>query len=494
MLGWMLWGCAAPEVVSDHPNIIVIDIDIDTLSADRVGVLRDGRSITPTMDALAAQGTRYTSAYSQAGWTLPALTALLTGRYPAQVQAVGGRLSWRPDGARDLAGILSMYDYDTAAFFGSTVPGPMMQGVEQGFAHYAEGGRGSVGADVDRWLATAEEPFFALVHEVDLHIRDERAPRGTVHRFAPGRRGCARGGHFDVYRRIAQHRGPAEAAEHVIAHYDGLLSWYDEVLAAHLDALDARGVAERTIVVVTSDHGEDLFVHAYGDHGILYDTVLRVPLIVYDPREPAGGKVVDTPVQTIDLAPTLLSLAGLPVDTTMDGLPLDGALPDERPIFSLTNRTNASLRSQGFKLVMRDMVDERVTTQGGGLRWRPAMAASNEAVLDILDAARGETPSDQERYAAAGLQTAQQAAPTGGIRPERVAEQRMMELYELATDPSELDNVLDAHPARGAAMAEALGQWLGQREADRPRVVTDDQRSLLQDAGYWGMVAGEAEP
>ncbi len=489
-------GASSEAPPPAHPNVLVIDID--TLTASRVGQVRDGASVTPTIDALAARGTRFSHAYSQAGWTLPALTALLTGRYPMQVRPEDGHVTWRPPTARDVGGILSMYGYDTAAFFGETVPGPMMRGVLGGFARFQEGTQGARGADVDAWLANdAKEPFFAFVHEVDLHVVDFATPAEAVHRFEEGPVGCERGGHTLSYRRYAQRHGEARAAEHVIAHYDGVLNWYDGILAGHLRALEARGIADRTIVVITSDHGEDLFVHAWGDHGPLYDTVIQVPLVIVDPRE-SGGRVVEEMVQTVDVAPTLLALADVPLDAAMDGRSLaaavrGGAAPDERPVFSLTNRANASVRTGRWKLLTRDAF-EAPTTAAAGLRWTPADAASSGEVLALIDAQVASTETDAGQYAQLGPAGEHPGGPlTGGIRPEQTPERRVVELYDLAADPEELTNVLDANPAVARELATALGAWLAAREPGRRQGPPVDPalEQKLQDAGYWGLIDEE---
>ena len=109
----------ARPVAADLPNFLLIDID--TMRADRVGHTRGGQSITPILDALAAQGATFSQAYSQSAWTMPAVFSLLTGRYPLLQEVRGDTLPWWGDQVRSVADVASYYGYRTGIWWGATL-------------------------------------------------------------------------------------------------------------------------------------------------------------------------------------------------------------------------------------------------------------------------------------------------------------------------------------------------------------------------------------
>ena len=160
----------APES-SARPNFLMIDID--TLAFDHVGAIREGQPVTPVIDALGARGVRFTRAMSQSGWTLPALSSVLTGALPVPSEVEDGAVPWRPRGARDLPEILQLYGYNTAVFWGRTLPGPLSNAMSQSFG-FVSMPRGPLMTpptveEVD-WLAQGPaEPVFLYVQQIDLH-------------------------------------------------------------------------------------------------------------------------------------------------------------------------------------------------------------------------------------------------------------------------------------------------------------------------------------
>jgi len=105
------------------------------------------------------------------------------------------------------------------------------------------------------------------------------------------------------------------AQQYAIDHYDPGVAAYDIALCDLFKMLDDSGLDERTIIVLTANHGQELGEHGFFSPGLHWDTVLQVPLVILDPRRASkGGQTLDALVQTIDVAPTLLDLAGLTVD------------------------------------------------------------------------------------------------------------------------------------------------------------------------------------
>jgi len=354
----LLVACGASD--PSRPNVVIIDID--SLRADRLSAQRDGEPIAPTLAALAGQGVVFEHHIAQGGWTMPSLASLLSGRYPVALREQTSKLSWLPGGASVLPQILGDRGYHTAFYAGSTlVYSATVGGMFQDVIAPPERDDERLVTPMAQWVEhEAREPFFALLHDMDLHSADHRLPASAVCRWAADAERCAELADQQlpvVYDTLAPLVGPELAQAQVIAQYDGTLAAYDQALGALFAALERRGVRERTIVVLSSDHGEELGEHGFYGHGVLYDTVLRIPLVVADPWRDPGGRVA-TVTQTVDIAPTLLDRLGLPGAGSMDGrslLPLmDGRAAEEgqRPVFSLSDRFIASVRTADSKLWM----------------------------------------------------------------------------------------------------------------------------------------------
>ncbi len=445
------------------PNLVVIDID--TLRADRVGATREGQPITPTIDALAKRGATFTHAISQSGWTLPAVTTLLTGSSPLPI-ASPRKVPKQAPGARDLPSILAIYGYQTAVFWGSTLPGHVKGFVSSDFAtvDVTPPGQPPATNRVRDWIDHAEPPFFAWIHEVDLHTPDAMAPPyAWVQPDDPS--GAS---YTEVYRRLGEHVPDAEARVRTLARYDSNLHAYDAAIAELLEHIAARGLADSTVIVVTSDHGEDLWDHAVFDHGLLYDSTLRVPLVVADPALPKPGIVVDTEVQGMDLAPSLLTRVGIPVDARMTGqswLPLLRGEPGyvERPVFSVTEPCHASLRANGQKLILRDTRRRKD---------RPWVEAGNGVVVPVTELGSFTLPD-----CAADTTLA-------------------VEAYDLVADPDERTNLVIS---RKEALVPAVRTLLAlmvdadARLAGRPtRPLSPEEVEAVRAQGYWGLVGGDS--
>ncbi len=452
-----LGGCQqAPPAEDALPNFLLIDID--TLRADRLGNTSHGESLTPTMDSVASVGTSFANAFSQSGWTAPALASLLTGRYPRQAELVQDGVAWLDTDNRALPTILGYYGYTTAAFWGRTVAGDW-----PGYGDMFQQQFNSIPPrrelpylwQAEQWLRRGPpEPWFVFIHDLDLHIPQPSIPPQALHRYVDFHPACPGGNYNHVYRSLLPVLHAAGARAHSVGHYDGAVNYYDRLLGAFLGNPDTAAVLDGAVLVLIADHGEELFERGKVDHGSLYDTVLRIPLIVADPRLEPGGALLQDPVQTVDIAPTILDLAGLPPDLTMDGLSLAPLLRGQqkqlprRDIYSMTNMTNASVRSGDYKLVMRDYLKHP-----------------------------GRSPDHQ------------QPSPEDLGKP-------WFELYDLASDPGERHDILEEHPRLASRLEKLLEAWVQQRSADsssvNPAPLTESQRSTLQERGYWELIQPRA--
>lgn len=294
-------GCVrGPASPPERPNLVLVTLD--TVRADRLGCYGHDAASTPAMDRLAREGVLARHAVAVAPLTLPSHASLLTGLAPPR-HGVHDNADYRlPVSETTLAEHLARLGYRTAASVGAAVLSSRL-GIAQGFESYHEprvaeverpaaGGVGFLGiaergakAVTDDALASldriAREPFFLWVHYFDPHA-DYAPPEPWRSRFA-GRL------------------------------YDGEIAYTDDQLGRILDALSSRGLDDRTLVVVTSDHGESLGEHGETTHGLfVYDATIRVPWIARFPGVLPMGAHYDGLVSGIDLVPSVLSLMGLP--------------------------------------------------------------------------------------------------------------------------------------------------------------------------------------
>ncbi len=353
-----LWGAwATPEVVDRrwrHDGWDVLLISLDTLRADRLGCYGYGRPTSPNIDALAAGGVRFATAVSQSPWTRPSHRSMFSGLYPIS----RGELRSPP-----LAMMLWRAGYRTAAITGGgQIDGTF--GFHFGFENYrVEYWIHSVEVAVDWLEAGRERPDFLFLHTYEIH--DPYTHNQFTGGLSPGR---IEGSFSEALWRSLRREITDDEKAYVEALYDGGVAYTDEKLGILFASLRRRGLLDRTIVVLTSDHGEQFWEHGSWRHGTtLYDHQLLVPLILHLPSElrrqledpVVPGRVIDQQVELIDLYPTLLDLLGLELSHPVQGRSLrallaGGELPP-RPAFSesinIKRVERKALRTERFKFI-----------------------------------------------------------------------------------------------------------------------------------------------
>ena len=334
LLPTLLAACA-PRVPAQPDIVLVV---VDTLRADHLGAYGYARPTSPRLDALAARGVVFERAYSQAPWTLASFASLLTGQYPHQHRVAEdrhraahyGRIE---DETTTLAEALSAAGYSTAGFTNNIFLADEF-GFAQGFDLYDNdmGTNTRVRSADDTvklglaWLEQQEKPAFLLLHFMEPHLSyDPPADlRGT---FAPVADPPVE---IPFLGKAYSRAGPAPDTaiqEYVKALYDEEILAVDRVIGALADGVERRGWS-RTRLVVTADHGEELWDHGGFEHGhTLYGELLRVPLIAVGAGlEPARVSAV---VEHTDLFQGLLAHGGATRPDDSEGVDLWTALqPD----------------------------------------------------------------------------------------------------------------------------------------------------------------------
>jgi arylsulfatase A-like enzyme len=376
LLGWLLLvlsmvGCA--EEARPRNAVLVI---LDTLRQDRLSLYGGERSSSPAIAALAARGVVFEQAVSSSTWTLSAVSGILAGRY-VSAEVMDGRLK------QSLVEVLRDAGWQTAAF---TEGGYFSRnfGMHLGFERFRQIRRSDVAegeeiadtfAAAFDWLESREPgpPFFLVVHSYEPHMPYLRRAyaQGTA-------AGGLLDGRYGSFMLMAMIGGGYEATDEVLAYiralYDGGVLESDRYVGQLVDRLEALGLADDTLIVVTSDHGEDLGDRdppRPGTHGRkLYDEQALVPLVIADPTRSYPLARVSAQVRSIDVMPTVLDLLGVPLPSgraAEDGPSLFGRslapvmAGDERADRSAFVRVQLevepdpvellALRSEGWKLI-----------------------------------------------------------------------------------------------------------------------------------------------
>jgi choline-sulfatase len=408
---------------SDAVNVLLITLD--TTRADALGAYGQSLPATPRLDRLAAEGAVFLNALTSSPSTLPSHASLLTGKHPYShgVRSNSGYVFAEEN--LSLAEVLKERGYRTGAEIAAVVLGKRTH-LDQGFDSYRdvnapEAKRKRI--DIDRAGGTEVVVLRErAADDITRHGIDFlRANRGRsfflwLHYFDPHRFFAAP----EPFRtRLAE------------SPYHAELGFVDHAVGGIFDELDRLGLADRTFVVVTSDHGEGLGEHGEESHSAyLYDTTMRIPLIVRGPGiAPAR---IEALVRSVDVAPTLLDLLGLPPFEDADGVSL-------RPLLEG--------RSESLDLVGYGESAEMLALFGD-----PMLRFVREGRWKYIHKARPE-------------------------------------LYDVEADPAELDDRSTREPERVASLRSRLSELLEASSgapADASVALDPETRAQLQQLGYVG--------
>lgn len=331
----LLAGCSTqPEALVEN----VVLISIDTLRRDHLGCYGYDRPTSPNLDALCREAAVFDQAISHAPSTLLSHASMLTSLLPHRHGASFGARRPLPQDVVTLAEVLKERGFRTASFNDGAQLAHRWD-LHQGFDLWKANQKGDdtfdrVVGQALRWLdrpSPTEAPFFLFLHTYEVH-----------HPYTPAAQDLERVGaaSYDGWlgntvevrelRRINQGAATADPADlaFIEAAYDAEIRSMDRALGQLLDGLRERGLLESTLVVFTSDHGEE-----FGEHGqvgwhshTLYDELLRVPLVVRFPEQRWAGRKIQRQVRLIDVAPTALEAVGAAAPREWQGVSLLGLL------------------------------------------------------------------------------------------------------------------------------------------------------------------------
>jgi arylsulfatase A-like enzyme len=414
LVAWARFGTA----VRRDPGLSVLLVTIDTLRFDALGAYGNKSAQTPWIDRLAREGVRFETAHAHNVVTLPSHANLLSGLYPL-AHGVRDNSGFRfPADRETLAARLKARGYRTAAFV-SAFPLDSRFALDAGFEVYDDR-LGGAETQLTRAFEVPERKGAVTVAAALAWLGEHRTEKtfAFVHLYEP---------HFP-------YTPPEPFAERFPGDpYHGEVSAADAALEPLLRPLLEAGEIGRTLVVLTSDHGEGLGEHGEQTHGIFaYEATLRVPLIVYAPRilRPA---VVRTPVRHIDVVPTVLDALALP-------------LPPDLP---------------------------------------------GRSLLPL--AARGESPGSPSYFEALSSSLNQGWAPLRGVVRDslKYVDLPVPELYDLQADPLEEKNLAATRPSDLESMRSLLGRL---RQEDRGTTRRKEDPATLERLHALGYLAGGTAP
>jgi arylsulfatase A-like enzyme len=363
---------ARPMPPPGSPNVLLIVMD--TVRADRLSLCGYHRATTPRLEQLATRGVRFENVRATAPWTLPSHASMFTGRWPHEL-GVEWLTPLRPSHTT-LAEYLGSCGYATAGFAANTLFCSYDTGIDRGFTHFEDyelapldAARTALAVNVafkgifaltvnygrsfhagplrpvqdrllawilarDRisarainqkflgWLARRPEPgrpFFAFLNYFDAHA-PYVPPTVAGHRFGIRPRSFADAQILDGWRDLNKHELPPYYQILARDAYDHCLAYLDSQLGELFDELERRGELDRTLVIVTSDHGEGLGEHDLYGHGeSLYRTEIGVPLLIVEPARNRSRGVVTELVSLRNLPATIVELVGLEDGSSFPG-------------------------------------------------------------------------------------------------------------------------------------------------------------------------------
>lgn len=474
-LALLLAACGSgdgDESATGNKKMNVLVVTLDTTRPDRISCYGGQPGLTPTLDALAAEGARFERAVSTAGITPMSHSSILTGlnnyRHGMRVfysPVVSHRLK---DSVDTLPEVLRDRGYATVGRV-SSYPVSSFYNLDQGFddfdsgvdidalnfeqqqrhdSSWDEGGKSSTQRRGDittdgamEWLEAKgnDGPWCMWLHMFDVHDYSIVPPADFVKQYGI------------EYPDPASVKGPAKNLEWRDRMYDPELAFMDVQVGRIVDWLKANGQDENTIIVITADHGQGLVDgmknHGWMKHRLLYDWSVRVPLIVRIPGV-GGGAVVPDQVRTIDVMPTILEALNVPLRQSVEGesvLALIGGEKEDEPRIAYADALNGhDAHSPGPQRLPVGQADNLFMACDG--RWKLIHHEGNSA---------------------------------------------MSELYDLVKDPNEIQNLFASdHPE-----AVRLQEFLDEREVTKYEAPGADSAApsdnALKSLGYTG---GDPEP
>jgi arylsulfatase A-like enzyme len=393
---WSGCGRTAVQTESPAPTTNVILISIDTLRPDHLECYGYGVPTSPNLDAFCEESVVFRQAIAQAPSTLHSHASIFSSLLPHHHGASWGGKTRLPEEALTITELLRSVGYATGGFAG----GGQMDGVfglDQGFDVYKLPGQehflGTVRHGIE-WLdGTPGRPFFLFLHSYEVHHPYTPSPEHLALVAGDYAGSLPDEISIEFLREVNSGETGLETGDldHIISTYDAEIRSVDDGFSYLVAALKERDLYDDTLIVFTSDHGEE-----FGEHGVvgwhshtLFDELLRVPLIIRFPGGAHAGAQVEAQVRSLDIAPTLAATLGLPVPDDFDGVDLTAMIihgqPSSLPAIGRMDRPRGvertSIRTERWKMLLprRYLYD---LSQDPAEQWDAAMS-ERESVREL---------------------------------------------------------------------------------------------------------------
>ncbi|MBI2837876.1 MAG: sulfatase-like hydrolase/transferase [Acidobacteria bacterium] len=427
MKSWVIAGVAiltAPfgcqkrhgDLVQYRASAPLILISIDTLRADHLPAYGYTQVETPAIDQFSKEAVVFERCYSHCPQTLPSHSSILTGLLPFEHGVRDNIGFFIKDGQATLASVLQREGFTTGGFVSSYVLRTETK-VGLGFDSY----------DAEMTREKAEVSFGELQRKGELTIEAARTWLGTQQ---PGKR-------FFLFLHLYEPHTPYQPPEPYASRYagrpyDGEIAHVDALVGSFLQTLKDRGLYQRALIIITSDHGEGLGDHGEGEHGVfLYNEDIHVPLMIRYPEGIRAGEKVETPVQHVDLLPTVLDFYGL------------------TPLASSQGR---SILLSPLKIPERAIYSESLY---------PLYHFGWSELYSLTDSRHKFIKSPRE------------------------------ELYDLGADPGEKSNIATSSPTIAGQYRYQVDQTIANRTVESPAEMSPEDMERLQALGYIGVASSQ---
>lgn len=405
-------------------------ITIETFRADHASLYGYGRNTTPNLTKLAAAGAVLKNHSPQAPFTRPSLSSLVTSRYPVSL-GINSNVPPLPPDATTVAEMFADNGYVTGGFVAQFLLSAhygFNQGFHDFYNHPNDTPAAAVYRDLLPWVTShAADNTFTWMHLFDPHGPYRPVPgaprfEGDASWNADSRMLTAGNGKLTGAFIPGYVSDPGQLERrHYVANYDSELASVDARIGELVDTLTRLGIANRSMVVVTADHGESMTDHdRWFCHGSLYEHDLHVPLVIWAPGRVKPGTVVTARTTHLDLVPTLLDYAGATAPAGLKG----------KSLRDLLGGGKAATQTYSVAVVGEGTAEELAVRGDGPLKI-------------ILDHAG-----------------------------------KVSEAYDLAADPGEAVNVASARRDEAEAMAKAFQAWMATQLADDQRAAPVEARDL----------------
>lgn len=441
VLGYFLMAlfvpCVKLEAGEEQPNILLFTID--ACRPDHFGCYGYTRNTTPAIDNLVKEGALFTHAFCQSAWTTPGMISIFTSLYPP-AHAVDVKDKTLSEDVLTLPEVLKRSGYAVPVLPRFVdIPNYWHLGFD---AVSKEQFQGKEGEDLLKLLEVyKDQKFFIWYHYHGLHLPyNPPGPYDGI--FLKGDKISSDSEAVAVVKKqsvirqgsVAFHNNDKDT---VIALYDGQIRQLDDYIKQLVEKMKEWDIFDNTIIVITSDHGEELFEHGFLGHastslnGKLYDEIIRIPLIILWPKK-LRHAVINSYVQQVDIMPTILDFLGLSIP---DGLQGNSLLPLMKDTF------------------LGDLQSVPVRSQQG--------AVFCETVLGGY-----QSTKEMEKIRLRCIRTDRwkliytNASP-GDLRKEGLnGDKDKFELYDLKSDPGEVNNIITRHPDIVNELKRRLFQWI----------------------------------